>query len=152
MTRKDVWALASGFLFAIGLGLGGMTQPARVTGFLDLFGAWDPSLLFVMGGAVIVHMPVALWMRRQLAAAPAGGCGVPVGGASARLGDPRLLGGAALFGVGWGLSGYCPGPALAAVGALRASGMVFFLGMASTMMAYEWLRARQGAVRDPALG
>ena len=105
---KRVSAFACGLIFAIGLGLAGMTQPAKVIGFLDLTGAWDPSLAFVMGGAVLVGLiafPLILARRRPW-----------LGGRFALPErndiDAPLVAGAALFGMGWGLSGYCPGPAL----------------------------------------
>lgn len=98
---KRVVPFASGLIFALGLGVAGMTDPARIIGFLDLFGAWDPRLLFVMAGALAVHLPFVSWWRRRHPRRD--------GGAS-RI-DAALVGGAALFGVGWGLSGLCPGPA-----------------------------------------
>ena len=102
----------AGLLFGVGLGLGGMTDPARVLGFLDIFGAWDPTLLFVLGGAVITTFVGYRVVLRQAK---------PLRGNSFRLPtrndlDGKLLMGAALFGIGWGLSGYCPGPAFASIG------------------------------------
>lgn len=149
---RQAWvALAAGFVFALGLGLGGMTQPQKVTGFLDVFGHWDPSLMFVMAGAIAVHMPVVLWQRRRqargLIAAPEGGCGLPEEGA--KLWDARLVGGAAVFGVGWGLGGFCPGPAFVSAGAGTLSALVFVVGMAAAMWAQAWLSrgARAGGPR-----
>jgi uncharacterized membrane protein YedE/YeeE len=112
--RRDiVWAGLSGLLFAVGLVFGGMTDPARVQGFLDLFGAWDPTLAFVMGGALLVYGLLIRTVRRPPEPAT-------------RVIDARLVGGAALFGVGWGLAGYCPGPALTAV-AVGGPGTVLFV-------------------------
>ncbi|MEO6113581.1 MAG: YeeE/YedE family protein [Sphingomicrobium sp.] len=104
-------ALISGTLFGAGLTLSGMTDPARVRGFLDLFGDWDPTLAFVMGGAVLV-MAVAWRIRAQMAK--------PLFGEKFSLLDrsdldPQLLAGSALFGVGWGIAGLCPGPAIASL-------------------------------------
>jgi len=114
-------AFAAGAVFAVGLMLAGMTVPSRVIGFLDVGGAWDPTLAFVMGGAVLVHLVgTALVMRRQ----------APLFDSAFHLPmrsdlDRRLLGGAALFGVGWGLAGYCPGPALVALGDGGATALIF---------------------------
>ena len=104
-------ALAAGLLFGLGLAVSGMTDPDKVLNFLDLFGRWDPSLALVMGGALAVSVPGFAWVRRRgnsvlgdaLADAP-----------SPRL-DARLLAGSGLFGIGWGIAGYCPGPALASL-------------------------------------
>jgi len=123
-------AFACGFVFAVGLAFGGMTQPAKVIGFLDVFGAWDPSLAFVMGGAVATHAILrALVMRR----------GVPVLAARFSLPtltaiDARLLVGAALFGVGWGIAGFCPGPAIVASGAGAGRAIVFAAAMLAGML------------------
>jgi uncharacterized protein len=106
-----VAAAAAGALFALGLVISGMTDPAKVIGFLDVGGAWDPALAFVMGAALAVYAPVA-WLAKQRRH--------PVFDTRFHLPqdsriDRRLLAGAAIFGVGWGLSGYCPGPALVSV-------------------------------------
>lgn len=134
---KRTVPFVSGFLFAIGLGLGGMTQPHKVTAFLDLFGHWDPSLMFVMGGAIMVHMPVVLWLRKKDAAADSvaavQGCGVVAPVRKHKLFDLKLVGGAAVFGVGWGLGGFCPGPGLVSVGAGSVSALAFVVGMAVAM-------------------
>ena len=123
MIMRSVWAVLSGALFAVGLVLGGMTQPAKVQAFLDIGGIatgisstaqrglWDPSLAFVMGGAVLVTL-VAFWLTPQRAK--------PIAADRFELPtrtaiDIKLLLGAALFGAGWGLAGYCPGPALASL-------------------------------------
>lgn len=100
---KPSIAFGFGLLFGLGLLLSGMTSPDKVTGFLDVTGAWDPSLAFVMGGAVLTAAPLFARKRRA-------GAGEPVAGSAAI--DGRLLVGAAIFGIGWGLAGICPGPAL----------------------------------------
>ena len=118
-------AAVSGVLFAVGLGLSGMTQPARVIGFLDVGGAWDPSLLVVMMGAVGVYA-VAYRLSRRLERpflAPG------FADISPRALDARLLAGAAIFGVGWGIAGFCPGPALASLGAGLPEAGLAVLGM-----------------------
>lgn len=116
-------AFVGGLLFAAGLLVSGMTQPARVLAFLDLGGDWDPSLLLVMGGAWAVHAVAWQILKRRGRAwfgAPAPGMPKPVF-------DARLFGGAALFGVGWGLAGACPGPALLNVAS--PGGILFVLAM-----------------------
>jgi hypothetical protein len=102
-------SLAAGLVFGLGLGISGMTDPGKVLGFLDVTGAWDPSLMLVLGGAVAV---TAVGFRVVLRSpSPMLGSAFHLPGR--RSVDLRLLGGAALFGVGWGLSGYCPGPGVA---------------------------------------
>lgn len=119
----------AGVLFAAGLVLGGMTQPARVIAFLDVTGSWDPTLLFVMGGAVGVHLPLLLWLRRRRQPWLAPSARLP---RSSGIDAPLVIG-AALFGIGWGLSGYCPGPALVASVTARANVLLLvgsmFVGM-----------------------
>jgi hypothetical protein len=119
-------AFACGLLFAVGLGLSGMLLPSKIIGFLDVTGAWDPSLLFVMMGAVPVSM--AGWFWRRGRSSPFG-CEVP-GRANHAL-DTRLFVGASLFGVGWGISGVCPGPAVTNLAAPSA----FTLGVLGAMAA-----------------
>lgn len=140
-------SFAAGVLFAIGLGVSGMTQPSKVAGFLDLFGAWDASLAFVMVGAIAVYFVLyRLTMRRT---APLFDIRFHV--PTRKDLDRRLVLGASMFGIGWGLGGYCPGPGLvsAAAGALPA--LVFVASMALGMKAEQlvsyWLvRAREARV------
>ncbi len=111
---KTAAGYIAGLLFGLGLAISGMTDPARVLGFLDIAGAWDPTLMFVLGAAV-----GATFVGYRLVFAR----GTPLFSAKFQLPtkqelDAKLLGGAALFGVGWGLSGYCPGPAIASMGGL----------------------------------
>ena len=121
------WA---GVIFATGLALSGMTQPSKVIGFLDIFGDWDPSLAFVMGGAVLVHaLTRPLIMKRS---APVLGANFDTPAQSTI--DARLLFGAALFGLGWGLVGICPGPALVGIG----SGQEMFLLFVGAMIVGMW--------------
>lgn len=109
--KTNIVALVAGVLFGFGLALSHMADPNKVLAFLDIVGAWDPSLALVMGGAVLVFAPAFVLIRRS--AAPWIGTSFHL---PTRNGvDGRLLGGAALFGLGWGLAGYCPGPALAAL-------------------------------------
>ena len=121
------WVVAaiSGAVFALGLVISGMTDPGRVTAFLDVTGHWDPTLAFVMGGAILVHAPLARLVRRR---------GAPVFDSKFHLPErkkiePRLVIGAGLFGIGWGLSGYCPGPALASLGTAATPLLVFLAAM-----------------------
>ena len=127
-------AFVAGLLFGLGLSLGGMTQPAVVLGFLDIFGAWDPRLVFVMAGAVLttaIGYRLVLRRSRPLLAER-------FQWPTSRRIDARLVGGAALFGIGWGIAGYCPGPALASLGA----GAPALLVLVACMIAGWWLAAR----------
>ena len=127
-------AFAAGLLFGLGLSLGGMTQPAVVLGFLDIFGAWDPRLVFVMAGAVLTTaVGYRLLLRR-----PRPLLAERFQWPTLRRIDVRLVGGAALFGIGWGIAGYCPGPALASLGA----GVPALLVLVACMIAGWWLAAR----------
>ena len=127
-------AFAAGLLFGLGLSLGGMTQPAVVLGFLDIFGAWDPRLLFVMAGAV----PTTAIGYRLVLRRPRPLLAERFQWPTSRRIDVRLVGGAALFGIGWGIAGYCPGPALASLGA----GAPALLVLVACMIAGWWLAAR----------
>ncbi len=106
--KRIALALLAGALFGLGLAVSAMTDPNKVLNFLDVGGRWDPSLALVMAGALAVAMPGFAWARRRRASA----CGDSVAPAPTRI-DARLLAGSALFGIGWGIAGYCPGPALA---------------------------------------
>ena len=147
MIQRAFWALLSGAVFAVGLVLGGMTQPAKVLAFLDVGalargvsstaekGFWDPSLAFVMGGALMVTL-VAFWLVPRRAS--------PLAGDKFHLPtrndiDAKLLAGAALFGIGWGLAGYCPGPALASLLAGSTDVLVFTGAMVAGMWAAKRL-------------
>jgi len=122
--------LASGTIFGAGLALGGMTDPARVRGFLDLFGAWDPTLAFVMGGAVLVMAAAWLVQGKLLRPWFAEGFSLPDRSDI----TPRLVGGSALFGVGWGIAGLCPGPGFAALAIEPVSAAVFVAAMLAGMV------------------
>jgi uncharacterized membrane protein YedE/YeeE len=119
----------TGWLFALGLGLGGMTQPGKIIGFLDVAGAWDPSLVFVMGGAVGFGLLAFAFILRRDAPIFGGSFQLPT---KASL-DWRLCLGAGLFGVGWGLSGYCPGPVLLALVTFDLKVVMFVLAMLAGM-------------------
>lgn len=115
-------AVLAGVLFGVGLLLSGMTDPAKVIGFLDVTGRWDPSLALVMAGGIGVTLPGYRWLRARGCGYAGQTCYWP----AAKTIDARLLLGAALFGVGWGLSGICPGPALMRVW-LAAPGALWFV-------------------------
>jgi len=121
--KSIIVALVSGTLFGLGLDIGGMTNPENIIGFLDVAGAWNPSLLFVMVGALVVTFIGYRLTFRQ--AKPVWGAKfiVPEG----KDLDARLLSGSAMFGVGWGLSGYCPGPSFSAL-SLNHNGVFVFVG------------------------
>jgi len=117
--------LLSGLLFGLGLMLSGMTQPAKVQGFLDVGGLWDPSLALVMAGAIAVALPFFQWSMRRDAADPR----------VSRPIDRQLVIGSLLFGVGWGLSGYCPGPALVMAGSGAGEALLYVVAMGVGMLA-----------------
>lgn len=135
----------AGLLFALGLGLGGMMDPARVQGFLDFAGHWDPTLAFVMGGALAVHAPLTWLIRRRKAPvlAPA------FPDVSNHPLDWRLLGGSALFGVGWGLSGYCPGPALASLASGTGTVLLFVASLFAGMWLFGWWERSRAPAPQP---
>ena len=118
-----------GLLFGLGLCLSGMTDPTKVLGFLDLGGQWDPSLAFVMGGAVLVAFVAFRIAIRRGSTLPGGPLHLP----TARSIDARLIAGSLIFGVGWGLVGLCPGPAIVDVGYLDGHAALFVLSMAAGM-------------------
>jgi len=131
-------AFAAGLVFALGLGLGGMTQPTRVLGFLDVFGAWDPTLAFVMAGAVGTYGLLRPWIMHRPRPVLEPSFAVP----SRSDVDVPLIGGAALFGMGWGLVGFCPGPALVALGAAVPEAALFAGAMMTGMLFESWRRTR----------
>jgi uncharacterized membrane protein YedE/YeeE len=129
MSRITIPSLIAGTLFGAGLALGGMTNPARVRGFLDIFGAWDPTLAFVMGGAVIVMAIAWRFVPRMAAPLLDEHFHLPT---RSDL-TPRLIGGAALFGIGWGVAGLCPGPGIAALVIEPAAAAIFVVAMLAGM-------------------
>src|SRR5262249_35836995 len=136
---KTIAALLVGLIFGAGLAISQMTSPAKIIGFLDLFGAWDASLAFVMAGAVAVAAAGYALARQRTAPlfAPAFQWPAPADF------DTRTLTGAALFGIGWGLSGYCPGPAVAALGFGYPGTFVFVAAMLCGMAAFELYNAQR---------
>ena len=135
---QSFMALAAGLLFGIGLILSGMTDPGKVTGFLDLAGKWDPSLALVMAGAIAVSViPFHLASRRSTAL-----LGGPMRLPTRSDIDRRLVLGSLVFGAGWGLAGYCPGPALASLLSGGAKPVIFVAAMVGGMLVFEWLESR----------
>ncbi len=128
-------ALLAGLLFGLGLALSGMLDPVRVQGFLDVTGAWDPSLAFVLGGAVGVSALGVLLTRRIRHPLLAKAFDIP----SNRRIDARLLSGSALFGIGWGLAGFCPGPALAVLSLGLPKAFVFAASMLLGMTLFKFV-------------
>lgn len=124
--------LLGGIIFGVGLAVSGMTDPARIRGFLDVAGAWDATLLFVMAGAVGTYGLGSFWWRRRNSGS--GWFGTTLPKSTANKIDARLVIGSAIFGVGWGLGGFCPGPVLADLGALRPEALVFVPAMAVGML------------------
>ena len=122
-----------GLLFALGLGISGMTNPTKVIGFLDIAGDWDPSLIFVMGGAVGINLILYRLTLRRNRPLLEEAFVIP----SHRRINARLVGGAALFGAGWGLSGYCPGPALVAAVTGWPSVLAFVAAMLAGMLLFQ---------------
>lgn len=127
---RGAWFLAPGAVFGAGLALSGMTNPAKVTGFLDVFGAWDPSLACVMGGAILAFV-AGNWLARRNAAPVFGGA---FPGKPAHLVDARVFVGEALFGIGWGLVGFCPGPAITNLGRMDGVVLAFVAMMVMGML------------------
>ena len=141
-------ALAAGLIFGVGLCLSGMVDPKNILGFLDFTGRWSPNLMGVMVGAIAVHATWLRWGARRREATV--NSSLPP---RARI-DSTLIGGSALFGVGWGLSGYCPGPAIVALGTGALGPLVFVAAMVLGMLSIDGLRGltketSQGEAQHP---
>lgn len=135
-------AFAAGLVFGIGLILSGMTDPGKVVGFLDVVGNWDPSLAFVMGGAVLVGLVAFALAKRRARTFFGGAMHLPVN----RDIDNRLVGGSLVFGIGWGLAGYCPGPALVSFGSGQEKAAIFVAAMLGGMLIYT---AAERLIHEP---
>ncbi|NIF43203.1 hypothetical protein F3J14_20365 [Burkholderia sp. Tr-862] len=134
------FAFLAGLLFSVGLIVSGMANPRKVLGFLDLAGRWDPSLAFVMAGAIGVAVLAFAWAKRRTRS----WLGVPIQWPAARTITVRLVTGSAVFGIGWGLAGFCPGPALVSIGLGSVKGIAFVVAMLVGMALFEWIeRARK---------
>ena len=141
-------AFAAGLVFGIGLILSGMTDPGKVIGFLDLAGRWDPSLAFVMAGAILVGFAAFIAARRGAQPVLGGDIRLP---AVTRI-DRRLILGSLVFGVGWGLAGFCPAPALLSLGTSTLKALTFVLGMLAGMALYELAERKTGAAGGNSAG
>ena len=136
---RNLIALAAGLLFGAGLYVAMMADPNKVLAFLDLAGAWDPSLALVMVGAIAVSA-LGFAVSRQMKASV---CGQAFGWPTLTRPDLKLLGGAALFGIGWGMTGYCPGPGFAALAINPAEALPYLLAMTAGMVAWDRLAQRK---------
>ena len=128
-----------GLVFGLGLIVSGMTDPGKVQGFLDLAGLWDPSLAFVMGGAIAVGVFAFALAKKRTRSVLGGAMHLP----SAKDIDRRLVIGSLVFGAGWGLAGFCPGPAIVSAGAGQPKALVFVLAMLAGMWLFEWAESRR---------
>jgi uncharacterized membrane protein YedE/YeeE len=131
-------ALLAGLVFGVGLIISGMVNPAKVLGFLDLAGAWDPSLVFVMAGAIAIAAIGFAMVRRRTRSVLGAELMLP----TKRDIDRRLVIGSAAFGIGWGVAGFCPGPAIVALGAGEVKALVFVAAMVAGMLLFEVIERR----------
>ena len=139
-------SLLTGLVFGLGLILSGMANPAKVLGFLDLVGVWDPSLALVMVGAIGAAVTAFAIARRRTVSY----LGLDMKLPTARHIDRRLIGGSLLFGIGWGIAGFCPGPALVALGMGQTKAVVFVAAMICGMALFELLQRSPGATANQA--
>ena len=134
MNRHRISEFLAGLVFGIGLILSGMTDPGKVVGFLDLLGPWDPSLALVMGGAILVGVFAIAVAEKRTTTFFGAAFHLP----QSRDNDARLLAGSLEFGIGWGLAGFCPGPALVALGMGVPKAALFVVAMIAGMAIYEF--------------
>jgi uncharacterized membrane protein YedE/YeeE len=146
MFRRDIAAFAAGLVFGLGLLVSGMANPAKVLAFLDLAGPWDPSLALVMAGAIAVGLIAFTFAGRR----PQSLLGEPMRLPTRRDLDLPLMLGSLGFGVGWGLAGFCPGPALVALGAGETKALVFVAAMVGGMGIYELIERQRASAAEPA--
>ncbi|RQS60122.1 DUF6691 family protein [Burkholderia sp. Bp8986] len=134
------FAFLAGLMFGVGLIVSGMANPQKVLGFLDLAGRWDPSLAFVMAGAIGVAVFAFAWAKHRSRSL----LGLPIQWPAGRTITVRLVAGSAVFGIGWGLAGFCPGPAIVSIGLGSLKGIAFVGAMLAGMALFEWIeRARK---------
>jgi uncharacterized membrane protein YedE/YeeE len=136
---RDIFSIASGLIFGLGLILGGMSDPAKVKAFLDLFGNWDPSLAFVMGGAIAVGVFAFAAGKKRTASWTGERMEIP----NSKVIDTRLIVGGVLFGTGWGIGGFCPGPALVALGSGLMPAAAFIAAMLAGMVVHDRFLAKR---------
>ncbi|HTQ25630.1 MAG TPA: DUF6691 family protein [Candidatus Binataceae bacterium] len=141
--KSLVTSFISGVVFALGLGISGMTRPVKVIGFLDFFGAWDASLAFVIVGAIAVYFVAYRFSRTMPSPLLAPDFSLPKRSDI----DAKLVLGAAVFGMGWGLSGFCPGPALTSLASGAPAVAIFVAAMALGMYIYSWVSEIRAATR-----
>lgn len=149
--KKHLDTLSSfivGLIFGIGLILAGMTNPAKVIGFLDITGTWDPSLAFVMGGGILVAIIAFRFAKKRTVNFLGGAMRMP----TSDMIDKRLVIGSLLFGAGWGIAGFCPGPALTSMGTGNPKAVIFVIAMIAGMALFEladrfWHQPRQAATQ-----
>lgn len=146
--KRELAALAAGLLFGLGLAVAQMTDPLKVLAFLDLAGQWDPSLLLVLGGAVIVTFVGYRLALGRPAPALAPRFELPI----QTLIDRPLVAGSAIFGIGWGIAGYCPGPAISSVAFANAEVLVFLPALAVGSWLHHLLHVRNRAGSGSAVG
>lgn len=143
MNRRNILnaaaALLSGLIFGLGLALAGMTDPAKVLAFLDVMGNWDPSLLLVLGAAVTVSFVGYRLVLRRSQPLLAQDFYLP----TQRRITPQLVAGAALFGIGWGIGGYCPGPAIASLGFANPEALIFLPALLAGNLLHRWQANRR---------
>jgi len=146
--KAALTSFTSGIVFALGLGISGMTRPIKVIGFLDFFGNWDASLGFVMLGATVVYFIASRLSRKMPSPILAPAFSIP---RRTDL-DARLIAGAALFGAGWGLGGFCPGPAITALASGAAPVAFFVAAMGTGIYLHSWLALSEtSGARDTAI-
>ena len=143
MWTHRISEFAVGLVFGLGLILAGMTDPGKVLAFLDLFGTWDPSLMFVMGGGIGVAIFAFALARKRTSNFLGGALHLP----TRRDIDQRLVVGSLLFGAGWGIAGFCPGPAIVSLAAGQPKAVLFVLAMLVGMAIFEALESRAEAAR-----
>ncbi len=135
---STLFAFISGFIFGIGLLISGMANPSKVLGFLDIAGIWDPSLVFVMIGAIIIGYFAFKYARQMTKSI----CGDVMKLPTSTDIDAKLIIGSILFGIGWGLAGFCPGPAIVAIGVGSYKALCFVVAMVIGMLIFEWTNAK----------